>query len=197
MLYKYAKLKMRHKWDYPIASTRDIESQLITILDRIDRFPIRPTFYFIFDELDKIETPLQKDESMPPEFTNEKYLTTGGTSRKRKYTVMHLLANMKFFTTTAKAKFIFIAGREMYDGYLADLTDRESAISSLFNGVIYVESFSKNEKSERDVMYNAETFISRQLLPTSYVKDRVIDKYIECKLNDTEYVNIDINLKMY
>lgn len=197
MLYKYAKLKMRHKWDYPIASTRDIESQLITILDRIDRFPIRPTFYFIFDELDKIETPLQKDESMPPEFTNEKYLTTGGTSRKRKYTVMHLLANMKFFTTTAKAKFIFIAGREMYDGYLADLTDRESAISSLFNGVIYVESFCKNEKSERDVMYNAETFISRQLLPTSYVKDRVIDKYIECKLNDTEYVNIDINLKMY
>lgn len=38
--------------------------------------------------------------------------------------VMHLLANMKYFTNTAKAKFIFIAGREMYDGYLADLTDR-------------------------------------------------------------------------
>ena len=190
-------LGLNTRYTYPIASTRDIESQLITILDRIDRFPIHPTFYFIFDELDKIETPLQQGESMPPEFTNEKYLTTGGTSRKRKYTVMHLLANMKFFTTTAKAKFIFIAGREMYDGYLADLTDRESAISSLFNGVIYVESFCKNEKSERDVMYNAETFISRQLLPTGYVKDRVIDKYIECKLNDTEYVNIDINLKMY
>lgn len=26
--------------------------------------------------------------------------------------------------TTAKAKFIFIAGREMYDGYLADMTDQ-------------------------------------------------------------------------
>lgn len=185
------------KYTYPIASTRDIESQLIAILDRIDKFPIHPTFYFIFDELDKIETPQQQSESVPPEFTNEKYLPTGGTSRKRKYTIMHLLANMKFFTSTAKAKFIFIAGREMYDGYLADLTDRESAISSLFNGVIYVESFCKNEKSERDVMYNAEAFISRQLLPHEYIEFRVLDKFIECKLNKTEYINIDINLKMY
>ena len=191
------RLGLRHQLNYPIASTRDIESQLITILDRIDRFPIHPTFYFVFDELDKIETPVQSREESMPEFTSEKYLETGGTSRKRKFSVMHLLANMKFFTSTAKAKFIFIAGREMYDGYLADLTDRESAISSLFNGVIYVESFCKNEKSERDVMYNAETFISRQLLPKQYIMDRVIDKYIECKLNGTDYVNIDVNLKMY
>ena len=59
----------------------------------------------------------------------------------------------------------------MYDAYLADLTDRkESAISSLFNGIIYVESFCKNEKSEKDVMYNAEIFIARQLIPQSYIK---------------------------
>ena len=187
------------QYTYPIASTRDIESQLIAILDRIDKFPVHPTFYLIFDELDKIETPIQQDGTVPPEFSNEKYLTTGGTSRKRKLSVMHLLANMKFFTSTAKAKFIFIAGREMYDGYLADLTDRESAISSLFNGVIYVDSFCKNEKSERDVMYNAETFISRQLIPRKYIEDRVIDHYIECKLldNNKEYNNIDVNLKMY
>lgn len=75
--------------------------------------------------------------------------------------MLHLLGNLKFFTSTAKSKFIFIAGREMYDAYLADLTDRESAISSLFNGIIYVESFCKNEKSEKDVMYNAEIFIAR------------------------------------
>lgn len=194
-----ANISGRSQYTYPIASTRDIESQLIAILDRIDKFPAHPTFYFIFDELDKIETPIQHSDTILPEFTNEKYLTTGGTSRKRKLSVMHLLANMKFFTSTAKAKFIFIAGREMYDGYLADLTDRESAISSLFNGVIYVDSFCKNEKSERDVMYNAETFISRQLIPRKYIEDRVIDYYIECKLLEEikEYNNIDINLKMY
>ena len=190
------KVFSKHSYQYLIANTRDIESQLIDILDRIERFPIHPTFYFVFDELDKIETPLEKRDSFP-EYSNERYLTSGGTSRKRKFTVMHLLANMKYFTSTAKARFIFIAGREMYDGFLADLTDRESAISSLFNGVIYVESFCKNEKSERDVMYNTETFISRQLLPQKYIEEKVIDKLIECKQKEISYSNIDINLKVY
>ena len=176
-------------YNYSLANTRDIESQLIDILDRIEKHLFHPTFYFVFDELDKIETPIEKRDHVP-EFSNEKYLTSGGTSRKRKFTVMHLLANMKYFTTTAKAKFIFIAGREMYDGFLADLTDRESAVSSLFNGVIYVESFCKNEKSERDVMYNTETFISRQLLPQSYIEEKVVDKFVECKLKDTSYFNV-------
>ena len=182
---------------YPIANVRDIESQLIEILDRIQRFPIHPKFYFVFDELDKIETPLKQPNESMKEFSNEKYLSSGGTSRKRKYMVMHLLANMKYLTTTAKAKFIFIAGREMYDGYLADLTDRESAISSLFNGVIYVESFCKNEKSEKDVMYNAETFISRLLIPREFIEKKVVDRFIACKSEESEYGNPDINLKMY
>lgn len=190
-------LSLKETYNYPIASIREIESQLISILDYIEWFPIHPTFYFVFDELDKIETPLQDRQNEMPEFSNEKYLPGGGVSRKRKFTVMHLLANMKYLTSTAKAKFIFIAGREMYDAYLADLTDRESTISSLFNGVIYVESFCKNEKSEKDVMYNAETFISRQLIPTQYVEEKVMNKYIEHKLNKSDYVNIDINLKMY
>lgn len=183
-------------YNYPIANTRDIESQLIVILDRIERFPVHPKFYFVFDELDKIETSLKAQEAMP-EFIGERYHPGGGTSRKRQAMVLHLLANMKFFTTTAKAKFIFIAGREMYDGYLADMTDRESAISSLFNGVIYVESFCKNEKSEKDVMYNAETFVARQLIPKSFIEEKVITHYLKCKLTDTDYQNIDIDLKMY
>lgn len=183
-------------YNYPIANTRDIESQLIFILERIERFPVHPKFYFVFDELDKIETSLKAQEAMP-EFISERYHPGGGTSRKRQAMVLHLLANMKFFTTTAKAKFIFIAGREMYDGYLADMTDRESAISSLFNGVIYVESFCKNEKSEKDVMYNAETFVARQLIPKSFIEEKVVAQYLKCKLTDTDYQNIDIDLKMY
>ncbi|MCS3014006.1 ATP-binding protein [Phocaeicola vulgatus] len=195
--YKKATLEGNMEFAYPIANIRDIESRIITILDRIYRYPVHPTFYFVFDELDKIETPLRKLDDGMPEFSNEKYLSSGGTSRKRKFMVMHLLANMKYFTTTAKAKFLFIAGREMYDGYLADLTDRESAISSLFNGIVYVESFCKNEKSEKDVMYNAETFIARQIIPRWYIEDRIQNRYIECKLNGKEYTNMDIDLKLY
>lgn len=53
---------------YPIANVRDIESQLIEILDRIQRFPIHPKFYFVFDELDKIETPLKQADDTMKEF---------------------------------------------------------------------------------------------------------------------------------
>lgn len=197
MTYKQATVSGNMEFTYPIANVRDIESRLITILDRIYSFPVHPTFYFVFDELDKVETPLRKLDDGMPEFSNEKYLPSGGTSRKRKFMVMHLLANMKYFTSTAKAKFLFIAGREMYDGYLADMTDRESAISSLFNGVVYVESFCKNDKSEKDVMCNAETFIARQMIPRRYIENKILNKYVECKLKGIEYTNIDVNLKLY
>lgn len=183
-------------YSYPIATTREIESQLIDILERIEKTK-GPQIFFVFDELDKIDVPYKAGNEFQPEFSNERYLSGGGTSRKRKTTVLHLLGNLKYFTSTAKAKFIFIAGREMYDAYLADMTDRESAISSLFNGIIYVDSFCKNEKSEKDVLYNAETFIVRQLVPHSYIEKKVLDRYIECKLTDEIYTNIDINLKLY
>lgn len=195
--YREAGPSAKKSYSYSIATTREIESLLIDILEQTARFPVHPKFYFVFDELDKIEVPYKMTNDPQPEFSNEKYLPGGGTSRKRKTTVLHLLGNLKFFTSTANAKFLFIAGREMYDAYLADMTDRESAISSLFGGIIYVESFCKNEKSDKDVMYNAETFISRQLIPHSHIMEKVIDHYIECKLNGRIYTNIDINLKLY
>lgn len=196
-LYKRTTLNAKKSYSYAVASTREIELSLIDILERISRLPAHPYFYFVFDELDKIEVPNKTNHETQPEFSNEKHLPGGGTSRKRKTTVLHLLGNLKFFTSTAKAKFLFIAGREMYDAYLADMTDRESAISSLFNGVIYVESFCKNEKSEKDVMYNTETFIARQLIPHSHIEKKVIDRYIECKLHGKTYDYVDVNLKMY
>lgn len=195
--YHGSSVNSGQSYNYPIATTREIESQLTDILERISKTMGHPQIFFVFDELDKIEVPYKADNEFQPEFSNERYLSGGGTSRKRKTTVLHLLGNLKFFTSTAKAKFIFIAGREMYDAYLADMTDRESAISSLFNGIIYVESFCKNEKSEKDVLYNAETFIVRQLIPYSYIEEKVLDRYIECKLNGEIYTNIDINLKLY
>ena len=184
-------------YKYDVADTRVIESQLIQILDYIAVSYLSPTLYFVFDELDKIEDIDHDSESEMPEYSNERNFPGGGASRRRKHTVMRLLANMKYFTTTARAKFIFIAGREMYDGYLADFTDREAAASSLFDGVIYVESFCKNEKSDRNVTFNAETYIARQLIPRTYIKERIIKELIECKLKGTIYDNIDIDLKMY
>lgn len=181
---------------YPLASTRNIESQLITILDKIKSFPFHPTFYFIFDELDKLES-RESGSASTLEYNREKYQPGGGVSKKRQKTVLHLLANLKFFTSTAKAKFVFIAGRELYDGYLADMADRESAVSSIFTGVIYIESFCKNEKSDKDVMYNTETFLVRLLLPKQHIEKKIIESFIQCKKDDKMFEHIDIDLKMY
>lgn len=195
--YESTSAKSNIRFSYPIANIRDIETQLISIIESISwSFLSDKKLIFVFDELDKIESNKNKSTDNNLEFTNEKYISEG-SSRKRLNAVMQLLGNMKYFTSTAKAKFVFIAGRELFDGYLADLTDRESTMSSLFDGVIYVESFCKNEKNERDVMYNAETFIARQLIPAKFINERIKERYIECMQNNQTYYNIDIDLKLY
>lgn len=191
-----ATVSTEESFSYPLASTRNIESQLITILDKIKSFPFHPTFYFIFDELDKLES-RENGSANTLEYNREKYQPGGGVSKKRQKTVLHLLANLKYFTSTAKAKFVFIAGRELYDGYLADMADRESAVSSIFTGVIYIESFCKNEKSDKDVMYNTETFLARLLLPKQHIENKIIGAIVKCKKEGKMYEHIDIDLKMY
>lgn len=186
-----------NRFKYDVAGVRLIESQLIDVLTQISKLVFSPSIYFVIDELDKIENTLLSKEDSMQEYSNERNFPGGGASRRRKYAVMHLLANLKYFTTTAPAKFIFIAGREMYDGYEADMTDRESAASSLFDEVLYVESFCKNEKSDRNVTYNAETFIVRKLIPAEFIQQRVYKKMAECQLKKCIYENIDIDLKLY
>lgn len=198
---RFISLNSGKRKTYPLANIREIEQELIDILERINRgiFP-SPSFLFVFDELDKIEANFLQESFVShttPEYTNEKNFPGGGASRKRKQNVLRLLANMKLFVSTAKAKFIFISGRELYDAYLADLSDREFAISSVFNGIIYVESFCTNENKEKDIMSNAETYICRQLIPKSYIRKECINHYLTCKMENKEFDKIDIDLKLY
>lgn len=185
-------------YKYNRADTRQIETRLISVLDDIGKTWLNPYFFFVFDELDKLESGANNNDSQSStDYSNERYLPSGGASRQRMNNVMHLLANMKFFTSSAKAQFIFIAGREMYDAYLADMTDRESTISSIFDDVTYVDSFCKNERSERDVLYNTEAFLVRYLLPKGYIREKIVEEYIKLKIKDESFVNLDINLKLY
>ncbi|GHA34130.1 hypothetical protein GCM10007103_14660 [Salinimicrobium marinum] len=94
---------------------------------------------FIVDELDKLE----------PEFVETKSNLTKSREEARKETILNLLGNLKSFVHTAEAKFIFIGGAEMYDASLADISDRESFYSSIFNEVFYVNSFFKDYTGRR------------------------------------------------
>lgn len=168
----------RHKHKtMPIADIREIETELASIINDIEehcdkRFCAR--FFIVFDEMDKIDPAMvepHKNDDMP-EFTDSvKGFPDGMDSRERRRSVLKLLANIKLFVSTAHAKFIFISGRELYDAYLADLSDRDFAISSIFSGVINVDSFLTPEDGQTDVRSMSEWYIANRLIPHEWLEE--------------------------
>lgn len=165
--FKFGKGKNKR---YPIASINDIEQGLIEVFNDIESLPsytLKPEFILIFDELDKIEpkSELFEEKERDPAFQNlSSNLFAIDSSRKRQHAIYKLLSNMKYFLTTAKAKFIFIAGREMYDAYLGDVSDRNFFNRSIFNSVIYVTSFLSEEINSEE-----EDFVDITGLTENYV----------------------------
>lgn len=162
---------------YQLASVREIEHELISIFEKINQiggipfiFP-KIRFIFVLDELDKADvkefsSDKKEDEDnsiIPPSDTKD---TLGGifSPRKRKENLIHTLAGMKYFLSTVKAKFIFVAGQELYDAYLADLSDRQFSLSSIFNEVISVDSFLKSYSSDTSIITMTERLLCKQLM---------------------------------
>lgn len=161
----------------PIADEREIEKNLLEILDLIDRIPLillRPEFIFVFDELDKVEPYLnynivEKQREFLSEADSETFFSVDAT-RGRQQRILKILSNLKHFLNTAKAKFIFIAGREMYDASLADVSDRNYFIGSIFHDVLYVESFLKDDSDDKraDLTSLTEAYVCTFIMPRSY-----------------------------
>lgn len=174
-----AGLSRRRVRSYILADERTIEKRLIEILDLIDRIPQiikKPEFVFIFDELDKIESHQKtsseaKEEAEVLTLGKKSEMTLGSEGlRRRQETILTLLSNLKHFLNTAKAKFIFIAGREMFDASLADVSDRNFFIGSIFHDVLYVYSFLSDPSDEKlsDVTSMTEEYVCQFLIPTSF-----------------------------
>ena len=154
-----------------VADAREIEKELQDILEDVRRVPIfmcRPNIVIVFDELDKVEPSESKSEN-----ENQKTkasLFSIDATRERQTEILRILSNMKYFLSTVKAKFIFIAGREMYDIYLADVSERNNYIGSIFNAVIYVPSFltDHSDGNREDITSLIEEFVCRRLIPHDY-----------------------------
>lgn len=170
----------RRNREIPSADIRDIEAELIEIINTINsRFCIpanRVQFFIVLDELDKAEqkdssdSNIQDSELTPPEFSSSiNGFTEGNSNTERRKVVLQMLGNMKLFLTTASAKFIFISGRELYDAFLADISDREYAISSIFSGVLNVSSFLYPEREQSDISSLTEQYVAETLLPENYL----------------------------
>jgi hypothetical protein len=63
-----------------------------------------------------------------------------------------VLSNLKYFVTTCKTKFVFVGKRGIYDRYLADISDRNFFIGSIFNEVFYLKDEQKSKTSEDEYL---------------------------------------------
>lgn len=171
---------------YPIANVREIEQELQEIINEINDDLCCPRifqtkFIIVFDELDKVSSSTdgsqQQDNGTAetPEFdaSVEGFSGTMGYEA-RKRDILHLLANMKLFIATVRAKCVFISGHELYDASLADLSDREFAISSIFNGVLNVDSFLSPERDQNEVSSMTELYLATMLLPEDYIMKKML-----------------------
>ena len=157
----------------PNLTERDIEKYLLEILSLIDRIPrltVHPEFVIIFDELDKIQhhenyTLVDKEEQQN-EFQGREFASIEA-ERERQHRILSLVSNLKHFLTTAPAKFVFIAGREMFDASLADISDRHFFMGSVFNEVLHVPSLHSDDSDCRlpDITSLTEQYLCRFLLP--------------------------------
>ena len=204
--------KVKNQLNFPIATTKEVESELIGILEDMDSLrkrtdiyetkknqkkkfgdPINywfklvspeyiPRFVFVIDELDKIEpnstATIRDRESSDPYFdqdhaSNDQIFSTSKV-RQRQEAIARLLANLKGFLNVARAKFIFIGGREMYDAFLADIADRDAFYNSIFHDVIYVNSFFKDKLNYRSgVTRMTEAYLCNLIIPNSFIQERL------------------------
>lgn len=128
--------------EYPIASSKEIENELSRFLD-IAAKDHELEFIFIFDELDKVDPALSKSYLYDDADIGDSQKSDGFWQRdlrNRKQAIINIIAGQKNFLTTANARFIFIAGHEMFDASLADIADRQSSISSIFTYIFNIES---------------------------------------------------------
>jgi len=167
-----AKIGTNMKRSRGVADAREIERELQDIFQDIQRIPAfmgRPKFVIVFDELDKVEPGNINLEHVSQE--TKAALFSIEVARERQSEILKILSNMKYFLSTSEAKFIFIAGREMYDIYLADVSDRNNYIGSIFSAVFDVPSFltdSAEEAIKADMTSLTEEFVCRRLFPRDY-----------------------------
>ncbi|MFS2185623.1 hypothetical protein ACCC92_03055 [Mucilaginibacter sp. Mucisp84] len=136
---------------YAVVSNKEIEYELQAFLEKA-KSEYNLEFIFVFDELDKVEPALN---SLGSDFLDS--YDSRGKSRNyendlkdRRLAIVSIIAGLKNFLTTADARFIFIAGREMFDASLADISDRQSSISSIFTFVFYIESLLKEKNNNNN-----------------------------------------------
>lgn len=141
---------LKSKTVMPSMMEPQIELELLNILEESKKAEI--DIIFIFDELDKISLSVTEPNSSASNkaaIDNLENETVDGYVIRRKKRVDSLLGSLKTLITTGKARFFFIAGRDILDSYQAEKGSTSSLYESLFNQVFEVPSF-LTDNSDQD-----------------------------------------------
>ena len=162
---------------YPIAHTSEIQDLLVNQLYLIKKLPYANLrFIFIIDELDKV-SPEDNEKQIVPEYDSTNVVNGNSTYRSRQKALAGLLANMKYFISSSEAKFIFITGYDMYEASLADISNREFNLHSIFNGQINVSSFFRKAGESKGADSMIEEYLCHALLKKDQDKETRKDLY--------------------
>ena len=162
---------------YPIAHTSEIQDLLVYQLCLIKKLPYANfRFIFIIDELDKV-SPEDNEKQIVPEYDSTNVVNGNSTYRSRQKALAGLLANMKYFISSSEAKFIFITGYDMYEASLADISNREFNLHSIFNGQINVSSFFRKAGDSKGADSMIEEYLCHALLKKDQNKETRKDLY--------------------
>jgi len=160
---------------------REVEFKLIEILKHFQskNMFIKANIVFVFDEIDKLTENYvysnNNDESI--------HITNDSFSNRKMERIDDLLATIKYFITTANARFFFIAGRETLDRYYSERGSANSLYESLFDQVIEIPSLLTDDLPRNTMQQSNGTPISK--LIEEYVCRRIGATNIQTKQTET------------
>lgn len=168
---KFRVNKKKSRTVQPLA-IQELQYRLIDILEKLRSHKSSLRIFVVFDELDKISVKERSDDGQIPEYAklSGRY-DRPVSSTERAQEVMSLISNLKYFLTTAKASFIFIAGRELYEAFQADISDRDFSFCSIFHGVLNVDSFFSAPHNAHNSVLLTEDFVLHQILPPGFEQE--------------------------
>jgi hypothetical protein len=173
------------KRNYLNLTEKEIAFELKEIIDNAQShilFPVK--FIFVIDELDKLEAA----EGQKANSTNEQI-------KNKKELIFTLLGELKHFFVSAKAKFYFISGSEMFDAALADTTERDAYLGSIFHKVIYVPSLLSDFNNHTSNMSaQVEKFVCQFLSRNDKTCTTLNDFFGDWRLRDRDHSERDYNL---
>ena len=167
-------------------TTNQIETRLRNILKDLKGKEV----IFVFDELDKLTGGTTDKKEVNLDLIKE--------SKLRKQQVDSILGDLKNLITNSNARYIFIAGRDMYDAYLSERGSSNSLYESLFNDHIYIPSLLTDRSDGEIYLLDSmiEAFVVSNLIPKVLIEETPDKKEQEAKDESRECMKELSHLKL-